>query len=282
MRPVQKIITEMEMISASDLHLRLSQADGKDELSHLAATFNTMLDRLESAFDMQNTFVSNASHELRTPLTAMIGEMEVALMKHREPEEYEQVLHSILEDARRLAALSNGLLQIANASFDVSKVKLSPVRVDEILWMAAAEVKKRQPGTRIEVAFQVQPEEEDRLIIKGNEPLLLIALLNVLENAKKFSSEGDAVQASIQVLDQEVVLTVSDKGRGIGPSDLKRVFVPFFRAENVRDIMGHGMGLPLAERVIKLHKGSIQIKSAIGKGTEVKIALPSQVLMDAS
>jgi signal transduction histidine kinase len=128
----------------------------------------------------------------------------------------------------------------------------------------------------------VQPEEEDRLIIKGNEPLLLIALLNVLENAKKFSSEGDAVQASIQVLDQEVVLTVSDKGRGIGPSDLKRVFVPFFRAENVRDIMGHGMGLPLAERVIKLHKGSIQIKSAIGKGTEVKIALPSQVLMNAS
>jgi signal transduction histidine kinase len=278
MRPVQKIITEVEKINASDLHLRLSDAGGKDELSHLASTFNNMLNRLESAFEMQNTFVSNASHELRTPLTAMIGEMEVALMKHRDSEEYERVLHSILEDARRLAALSNGLLQIASASFDISKVKLSPVRVDEILWMAAAEVKKRRPGTKIEVEFLVQPEDEERLIIKGNEPLLLIALLNVLENAEKFSPDGDAVQASIQVIGQDVVLTVSDKGRGIEPSDLKHVFVPFFRADNVRDISGHGIGLPLAEKILRLHKGSIQIRSTIGKGTEVKIALPSHVL----
>lgn len=276
MRPIQKIVTQVEKINASDLHRRLREAGDQDEVSHLAATFNSMLDRLESAFEMQNTFVSNASHELRTPLTAMIGEMEVALMKPREAGEYVRVLNSILEEARLLASLSNGLLQIANASFDASKVRRTPVRVDEVLWMAAAEVKKRRPRTRLEVDFLVKPEEEERLIIKGNEPLLMIALLNVLENAEKFSPQGDAVQASIQVLNQDVVLTVRDKGRGIGPSDLKHVFVPFFRAQNARDISGHGIGLPLAEKIIRLHKGCIQVNSVIGQGTEVRICLPSQ------
>lgn len=98
MRPITKVVSEVEKISANDLHLRLSNADGKDEVSHLAQTFNKMLDRLELAFEMQSTFVSNASHELRTPLTAMIGELEVALMKSREPEEYRRVLQSTLED----------------------------------------------------------------------------------------------------------------------------------------------------------------------------------------
>ena len=105
LRPFLKVVKEVEKISASDLHLRLSQADGADEVSHLAQTFNKMLDRLESAFDMQNTFVSNASHELRTPLTAMIGELEVALMKPRDNPEYQRVLNSILDDARLLAKL---------------------------------------------------------------------------------------------------------------------------------------------------------------------------------
>lgn len=86
------------------------------------------------------------------------------------------------------------------------------------------------------------------------------------------------MQACIQVLNQDVVLTVRDKGRGIGPSDLKNVFVPFFRAENARGISGHGIGLPLAEKIIRLHKGSIQISSTIGLGTNVRITLPSQSL----
>lgn len=273
MRPIQKVVTEVEKINASDLHRRLSQADGKDEVSHLAATFNNMLDRLETSFEMQKTFISNASHELRTPLTAMIGEMEVALMKTRDSQEYERVLLSILEDARRLAALSNGLLQIAHASFDTSKIKMSPLRLDELVWMATAEVQKRRPGTRIEVDFEGLPEEEEKLVVMGNEPLLLIALLNVFENAAKFSG-GQPVQISLIVCNQELDLKVTDKGRGIGPADLKHVFVPFFRADNVRDISGHGIGLPLAEKIIKLHRGSIHLRSVIGQGTTVTIKLP--------
>ena len=278
LRPILKVVQEVEKISASDLHLRLSQADGKDEVSHLAHTFNNMLDRLESAFDMQNTFISNASHELRTPLTAIIGELEVALMKPREPHEYERVLNSVLDEASLLARLSNGMLQIAHASFDISKIKLEPLRFDEIVFQALEEAKKRQPHALIDFNFNDLPDDERKLRVLGNEALLLIALLNIFENACKFSGPGQHVTSTISVKNNFITLQVKDKGRGMTQEDLKKVFVPFWRADNVRDISGHGIGLPLAEKIIKLHKGSIQINSQLGIGTEVNITLASYYL----
>ncbi|RAU81717.1 HAMP domain-containing sensor histidine kinase [Pontibacter arcticus] len=274
LRPITKVVSEVEKINASDLSMRLSNADGRDEVSHLARIFNKMLDRLEMSFEMQSTFVSNASHELRTPLTAIIGELEVALMKPRETAEYERVLQSTLEDARLLAELSNGLLQIAQASIDASKIKKSFLRIDELIWMARDQAIKRQPNSRINIDFANFPEEEDRLIIKGNEALLLIAIVNVLENAIKFSPKDKAVVGRIVITDRDVQLQVKDYGVGITSQDLKHVFVPFFRAENVRNITGHGIGLPLAERILKLHQGEICVNSIIKEGTEVTITLP--------
>ncbi|MDX5420640.1 MAG: HAMP domain-containing protein [Hymenobacteraceae bacterium] len=274
LRPITKVVSEVEKINASDLHMRLSNAGGKDELSYLAQTFNKMLDRLELAFEMQSTFVSNASHELRTPLTAMIGELEVALMKPRSQEEYQRVLQSTLEDARLLTELSNGLLQIAQASIDASKIKQGYLRFDELVWMAREQALKRQPNARIDIDFANLPDDEDRLVVKGNEALLLIAVVNVMENALKFSPEGQVVIGRIVVQGTEVALQVIDYGLGIAKEDLKHVFVPFFRAENVRNISGHGIGLPLTERILKLHKGSISVNSVINKGTEVTIKLP--------
>ncbi|MGV3504354.1 MAG: sensor histidine kinase [Adhaeribacter sp.] len=274
LQPILKVVKEVEKISASDLHLRLSQADGADEVSHLALTFNNMLDRLETAFDMQNTFVSNASHELRTPLTAMIGELEVALMKPRENAEYRRVLGSILDEATLLAKLSNGMLQIAHASFDISKIKLVPIRFDELVFQASAEARKRQPGSVIDLHFDQLPEDENRLVCKGNETLLLIALINVLENACKFSG-GKKVTATIHLNPGAIVLQVQDQGRGMQAKDLKNVFVPFWRADNVRDISGHGIGLPLAEKIIKVHRGSIRIESELHVGTKVNISIPT-------
>jgi signal transduction histidine kinase len=277
LRPITKVVGEVEKISASDLHMRLSNAGGRDELSHLAQTFNKMLDRLELAFEMQSTFVSNASHELRTPLTAIIGELEVALMKPREKEEYQRVLASILEDARLLAELSNGLLQIAQASVDTSKIKLEHFRFDELLWTAHDQALRRHPGALFHIDFDNLPDDEDRLIVKGNDALLLIAIVNVLENAAKFSPEGEYSTVRLSADRHEVVLQVADKGVGIAPQDLKHVFVPFFRADNVRNITGHGIGLPLTESIVKLHKGTISINSKMNQGTVVTIKLPQAI-----
>ncbi|MDQ3291840.1 MAG: ATP-binding protein [Bacteroidota bacterium] len=275
LRPITKVVHEVEKISASDLHLRLTDADGKDELSHLALTFNKMLDRLEQAFAMQKTFISNASHELRTPLTAMIGELEVALMKPRGPHEYERVLQATLNEAKLLTQLSNGLLQIAQASFDISKIELTKVRFDEVVFLAGEEVKKRHRQAMIEINFQNLPEDETKLFCLANESLLLIAFINVFENACKFSPAQGLISATINVTRSKLQLRVQDRGVGIKDEDLQHVFVPFFRADNVRDISGHGIGLPLAEKIIKLHQGTIDIHSALHVGTEVIISLPT-------
>ncbi|RNI22555.1 HAMP domain-containing sensor histidine kinase [Rufibacter latericius] len=274
LRPFLKVVSEVEKIKASDLHHRLSQAEGEDEVAQLAKTFNNLLDRLERAFEVQRTFVSNASHELRTPLTAMIGELQVALMNKRQPEEYERVLKSILEDAHLLAQLSNGLLQMVQASTDSSKVQMADLRMDELVWQACAEARKRQPHMKVEVAFANMPEDENELMIKGNEALLLIATVNVLENAAKFSGSNPSITASIEVQPRALNLRVSDQGIGMAEEDVRKVFVPFFRAESVRDISGHGIGLPLAEKIIKLHRGSIAVHSQLNQGTEVTITLP--------
>lgn len=278
MRPFTKVLREVERVSVKDLHLRLSNAAGKDEVSDLAQTFNKMLDRMELAFEMQRTFVSNASHELRTPLTVMIGELEVALMKPREQEEYQRVLQSTLEDARLLAELLNGLLHIAQASIDPSKIEKTYLRFDELVWMAREQALKRHPEARIDIDFANFPDDENRLMVKGNEALLLSAVLNVLENALKFSPSGKVATGRIVVKKQEVWLEVKDRGIGISEEDLKHVFVPFFRAENVRRITGHGIGLPLAERILKLHHGAITVKSVVNTGTEVTIKLPQAYL----
>ncbi len=274
LRPITKVVEEVKKISASDLHLRLSNADGQDELSNLALTFNQMLDRLERAFEMQKTFISNASHELRTPLTAIIGELEVALMKPRTAHEYERVLHATLVEARLLTQLSNGLLQIAQASFDISKIMLNKVRFDEIVYQASAEIQKRHRQAQIEINFENLPEDENKLFCLANEALLLIAIINVFENACKFSPAKGLISATIKITERELQLWIKDRGVGIKNEDLRHVFVPFFRAENVRDISGHGIGLPLAEKIIKLHQGTIQVHSAINVGTEVIISLP--------
>ena len=279
LRPISQVVEEVEKISASDLHLRLTQADGKDEVSHLAHTFNNMLDRLESAFEMENTFISNASHELRTPLTAIIGELEVALMKPRDAHEYKRVLQSVLDEARLLARLSNGMLQIAHASFDVSKIKLEPLRFDELVFQAAEEAKRRQPHVHIDIDFNQLPDDERKLTCRGNESLLLIALLNIFENACKFSGEGQLVKGTITAKQNQIVLQVKDQGRGMKQEDLKNVFVPFWRADNVRDISGHGIGLPLAERIMKLHKGVVRVDSQLAVGTEVTIVIPAAEIL---
>ncbi|WP_187261558.1 HAMP domain-containing sensor histidine kinase [Pontibacter beigongshangensis] len=274
LRPITKVVSEVEKISVSELNTRLTNADGRDEVSQLAQTFNNMLNRLERAFEMQRTFVSNASHELRTPLTTMIGELEVALMSDRDKEEYKRVLHSILEDARLLTELSNGLLQIAQASIDSSKIKKSFLRFDELVWQAHDQALKRNSRAKFDINFNNFPDEEDRLVVKGNEALLLIAILNVLENAVKFSPEGHPIEVLISVTKRDVLLKVKDKGLGIAEADLRNVFVPFFRAGNVRNIIGHGIGLPLTERILKLHAGNITVSSRINQGTEVTLSLP--------
>ena len=278
LRPLRRMVREVDGITATDLGQRLTQAeDSGDEIGRLAQRFNRLLDRLEAAFAGQRTFVRDASHELRTPLTALIGELEVALLQAERPgAEYRRVLQSTLDSARRLNELTNGLLQIARASDDPSQVPMAAVRLDELLLLAHEQVLRRHPTCRVDLDLG-ESDDPSAYAVRGNEALLLAAVLNVLDNACKFSAgPGGAVTATLARTPAGVTLRVADEGPGLSRADLQQVFVPFFRAATARAVPGHGIGLPLTARIMGLHGGTVRVESELGHGTQVWLEWPPE------
>jgi signal transduction histidine kinase len=271
-------VQEVDGITATDLTQRLSQAEGVDEMSLLAQRFNQLLARLETAFVGQRTFVRDASHELRTPLAVLIGQLEVTLLQQeRSPAEYRRVLEATLDAARRLNELSNGLLQIARASDDPALLPMAPVPLDELLLQAHEEVLRRYPKSCVDLElYESLPTMTEPFLVLGNAPLLLSAILNVLDNACKFSGpeSGRPVVAILSATSKRVRLEVRDQGPGMSPADQEQVYVPFFRAEATRAVPGHGIGLPLTSKIMALHDGKIGVRSTLGEGTTVRLDIP--------
>lgn len=273
LRPLRRMVREVDGITATDLSQRLTRAgETTDEIGLLTLRFNRLLDRLEAAFVGQRTFVRDASHELRTPLTALIGELEVSLLQaERPPAEYRRVLQSTLDSARQLNSLTNGLLQIARASDDPSQVPMTEVRLDELLLHAHEQLVRRHATCRVDLDFG----EAESFAVRGNEALLLSAVLNVLDNACKFSKKtGGTVTATLARTREHLTLLVSDEGPGLSAADLEQVFVPFFRAASARTVPGHGIGLPLTARIMALHGGMVRVESELGHGTQVWLEWP--------
>ena len=271
--PIARINRQVSDIGAENLQSRVDEGNGQDEIAQLAINFNQMLDRIASSFELQKNFVHNASHELRTPLAAMISQLQVGLAKERNKAEYLELLYSVLEDAQKMTRLSNGLLELAQAERDKMGIKTSPLRIDELLFSARQEVLKSNPKRKVELEFSEIPENEDFLSIQGNEGMLLTVFKNLIDNACKFSAEHKAC-ASIAFDQQQVIVSISDQGMGIPEEDFSRIFLPFYRSDNVRQYNGHGLGLSICRKIVDLHKGSISLQSTLGKGSTFQVSIP--------
>ena len=175
LKPLRVINKQVNKISETNLNLRLNEGNRKDELAELAITFNRMLSRIKNAFELQQNFVTNASHELRTPLTSIIGNIEVSLSRQRTSEEYRMILITVLEEAEQLHKLSDGLLNIAQASYDINNLKMEIIRIDELLEEVKDIVQNQMPESKMELNFENMPESADELLLKGNKNLLMIA-----------------------------------------------------------------------------------------------------------
>lgn len=272
LKPINQMILQSELISASSLSTRLNTGNGTDEIARLAITFNNMLNRIEQAFAMQRSFVSNASHELRTPLTAMTGELEVALISNRETEEYRSILASVLEDVKDLSSLTNGLIELNQADMDAAVLKLHPLRVDELLWQAKADLTKRHQDYKASIQIVALPEDEKNLMIYGNQ-LLKTALLNIMDNACKFSPYKE-VHILFEVGNDTIIISFKDEGIGISEQDIQKILQPFYRGSNVQHFHGYGIGLALTNKIIQLHKGTMHIESKENLYTKVTVTLP--------
>ncbi|KAA9040521.1 HAMP domain-containing histidine kinase [Ginsengibacter hankyongi] len=271
--PIRKIADDVKDISAQNLAHRIKSGNANDEWNYLTETLNELLDRLQQSFEMQRRFISSASHELSTPLTSISSQLEVALQRTRDANEYQGVMHSVYQDVRQLSRLTQTLLEFATASGIKGGIEINSIRVDEILMQLPGEVTKMNKEYSVKLQFDQLPENEERLLVFGNAELLLTAIKNVVSNACKYSPDHLAT-IKLVVEPKEIIISVEDSGKGISETDLKNIFQPFYRTEDSKSITGFGVGLPLVYRIIKLHKGQIKVSSVVGKGTTVLIQLP--------
>jgi two-component system, OmpR family, sensor histidine kinase ArlS len=272
--PIKNISHEVAEISAQNLTRRIETGKTKDEWYQLSITLNDLLNRLQESFDMQRRFISNASHELSTPLTAILSQLEVSLQRERTAEDYKMVLQSIYQDVQRLTKLTQTLLEFAKASGNPGGLEIDLVRIDEIILSMPAEVLKINASYSVKIEFDDLPEEEDNLLVFGNGPLLFTAINNMVINACKYSEDHEA-KIQLQVVGNTISIYIKDRGKGIPGSDLNKIFQPFYRTDESRSEQGFGLGLSLAHRIIKIHKGYIEVTSEPGKETVFHIQLPS-------
>ncbi|RAV29916.1 sensor histidine kinase [Sinomicrobium soli] len=272
-RPVKNIIDKMREISSENMHLRLEVPKNNEELKNLTLTFNDMLNRLETSFETQKNFISNASHELNTPLTSIMGEADVTLAKQRSEEEYRTALGNILEDAEKLSKKTEALLLLAHTGFNGKVQKFEDIRIDELILEAEQTTHKIYPNAQIHIDFDLLPEASEKLNVKGNRQLLHMAVSNILLNACKYSDFKE-VRVALGVSDDNIIIMIKDKGIGIPKQEMQYIYDPFFRASNTGKYHGYGIGLPLSRNVIQMHKGILSVFSAENEGTTVEIKLP--------
>lgn len=274
-QPVVDMSEQARRITAVDLHLRLPEANDtapRDEVEELSHTFNQMLDRLAASFAAQSQFVAHISHEIRTPLAAIIAELELATLQERSSGDYRQAIAHALADAQRLSRLSNNLLHLAKAHYDPSTIAFRPLRADEILLEAQQQLQKAQPHYHIELLFSEHTDDDEPRLM-GNEYLLRLAMLNLLENACKFSSPP-ACSVALSIQNTQIQIDFLDKGIGIQDSDRARLFTPFFRAQNAQNTEGNGIGLALSHKIAQIHKGSISFQPRTEGGSCFSLKLP--------
>ncbi|MBC6613221.1 HAMP domain-containing histidine kinase (plasmid) [Hymenobacter sp. NBH84] len=273
LRPFARISQQAQRISASSLQLRLAEGNGRDELAQLARDFNTMLAGLEQAFEAQKSFLSNASHELRTPLTGLVGTLETALEYDTTLFDARQSMTQSLEAARRLSALTNGLLNLAKV--DGALPAATPVRLDECLRHALALARAKYPNREWHLSFRNVPTgpEAHLFMLTGNAELLTTALLNLLDNAGKYS--GGPVRTEVMYADATTLrLAVADEGPGLSAEELSHIYEPLYRSAGAQGRPGYGLGLPLTQRIIQRHGGRLELTSVPNQGTVAEVWLP--------
>jgi signal transduction histidine kinase len=272
LQPVSHIVNEVDNIIPTDLSGRLKKDNNHDELSHLVTTFNSLLDRIEHAFQMQRSFISNVSHELKNPMATMDAQLQLVRNKPRTIQEYDRVLTSLHEDVKELTGTADKLLQLAKIHSGNTQIDCSNVRLDELIYQSRDAVLRAHPAYFIDIEFKALPENDEDLCVFVNEPLLRTALINLLDNSCKFSDDNKA----IVVLDYDAKnqIEIKDKGQGISTEDMPYIFEPFFRGVQNGHKKGSGIGLSLVKSILQLHNITISVKSTAEEGTTFSLSFP--------
>lgn len=272
LRPVDAITLAAQRIAAGDLSQRLTVSTSPDEIGRLVHTFNDMIGRLDVSFRQIRQFSSDASHELRTPLTVMKGETELVLRRPRPLGDYQAVLESNLEEIDRMTHIVDELLFLSRADMGEVKMDALPVDLESLVEDIHRQANLLGQDRQIDVVLgTVMPAA-----VQGDELRLRELLLNLVENAIKYSHPGGKVQVSLVTEGAQAKLAVTDQGIGIAPEDQRRIFNRFFRTDAARGHTkkGTGLGLAICTWIAESHKGRIEVASQPGAGSTFTVTLP--------
>jgi signal transduction histidine kinase len=271
LQPISAMAAKTKALGYGNMHLRLALPAQPDELYELATSFNHLLDRLEAALDNEKAFVSNAAHQLRTPLSTMLTRLQ--LVQPPQPCSEAALLAAVahtIDDIQQYHRLITSLLQLSKAHGDATQISMQALRMDEVLLDAVQALQQQQAHYRIALDFAALALRDEPLHVWGNYDLLYNALLNVMDNACKFSPDNTAF-INLSVLDDNIQLLCEDNGIGIDENLISKIFTPFVKGAHSN---GTGIGLALAHKVVILHNGSIHVLNKEGGGAIVQIALP--------
>ena len=271
--PVHDITRQAEVIGAETLGRRIDARADAAEYEQLVDVLNTMLDRLDAAFEAQRRFTADASHELRSPLTALRGEIELALRRERSPGEYRRVLASALEEAERLSALADDLLTLARSDAGV----IQPRRRETALREHVARAMERNRPAAEDKQIELALRSDDEVVGYWDPDLLERLATNLVENAVKYTPPGGRVRVRTATKDGAAVLEIADTGPGIRGDDRSRVFDRFYRADTARaDTEGTGLGLSIVRAIAVAHGGEVTVEDRPGGGACFRVLLPRE------
>jgi len=270
LKPVKEINTTAQSINETDLSRRI-KVKTRDELGSLSTTLNNMIERLEEAFERQKQFTADSSHELRTPLSVIEAEATLALRKERTPEEYQKALDSINQEVAYMSSILEKLLMLARADAGKEQLNFEPVSLKELIMTMIPDI----TNLADEKGLQFEPGEIAELQVRGDEVKLKQLLLNLFDNAIKYTLNG-IVSVSLHQENDQAIITVSDTGIGISEDDIPHIFDRFYRVDKTRSRSEHGsgLGLAIAKYIVQAHNGEINVTSNIGKGSTVRVRLP--------
>ena len=274
--PVVAMGTQAGRIGAENLHERLKVENAKDELGRLAGSFNELLDRLDHSFERQRRFVADASHELRTPVAIVYGEADVALSQSgRSLEEYRETLSILRAEAKRLKHIVEDLFTLARADAGQHPLTLTDFYLDELVSECSHNLRALASAKQIALSCDAPKE----LPIRADEGLIRRLVMNLLDNAIKYTPKGGAVSVACSQQDSQYCVSVQDTGQGI-PADLQsRIFERFFRVDKVRsrtesDGGGAGLGLAISLWIVQAHGGRIELTRSGQEGSTFRVFLP--------
>ena len=272
LRVIKSITKTASNISLNRLHERIDEPKGKDEITNLIFTLNSMIDRLEKSFIMVQQFSQDAAHEIRTPLTIIRGEIEEFLKDDKHPENISNRLESILEEIQYLSSLADKLLLIHKQDTSKIEYNFTTVDISRILNEMSEDIKVLSAMKHISVTLNIKKGVK----IKGNEELLIRLWWNLIDNSIKYTQESGKVNIKLEEKDSAVVFTIKDTGTGIPTKDLNKIFDRFYRVDKSRsrNLGGSGLGLSICKWIADLHNGEIFVESELDKGSIFIVKIP--------